>query len=258
MIKKSQSLSINEARKLVLLSQRVLPKNKMGKAIDTTLSTIENLGYIQIDTISAIQRSHHHTLWNRNPRYDPSHIEQLVSEKKVFEYWSHAAAYLPMRDYRYTLPRKSNIASGKEKHWYQRDEKLMKKIINRIDREGPLMAKDFETDGRESDNWESKPAKQALGNLFMQGDIMIASRRNFHKVYDLTENVLPVDVDRSLPTEEEYARFLIGSYLRANGIGQASEMTYLLNNIKPKVSATLSEMVLSGELLQIEVKKSIY
>jgi len=101
-----ESLSIQQARKLVLLSQRVLSAKKTGCATSATLSAIEQLGYIQIDTISVIQRAHHHTLWNRNPRYQASQLDQLIADKKVFEYWSHAAAYLPFRDYRFSLPRK--------------------------------------------------------------------------------------------------------------------------------------------------------
>mgnify|MGYP002640559805 CR=1 FL=1 len=258
MAKIVDSLSIQQARKLVLLSQKVIPSKQSGSAIAATLSAIEHLGYIQIDTISAIQRAHHHTLWNRNPRYDSTHLDQLVSEKQVFEYWSHAAAYLPMKDYRFTLPRKQAIASGKEKHWYLRDERLMKSIVNRIASEGPLMAKDFEFLGNKSKNWSSQPVKQALGNLFMEGDLMISSRRNFHKVYDLTENVLPYDLDCSMPSQEEYIRFLITRFLQANGLGQVSEITYLLKNIKSKVSATIQDMVLSGELLQVNVGGGSY
>ena len=90
-----ESLSIQQTRKLVLLSQRVPPTNQAGRATAATLSAIEHLGYIQIDTISVVQRAHHHTLWNRNPRYKASQLDQLLSDKQVFEYWSHAAAYLP-------------------------------------------------------------------------------------------------------------------------------------------------------------------
>ena len=86
MIKKVESLSNQEAKKLVLLSQRVPPAKQKGSAIAATLSAIEHLCYIQIDTISVIQRAHHHTLWNRNPRYKTSHIEQLIADKQVFEY----------------------------------------------------------------------------------------------------------------------------------------------------------------------------
>ena len=253
----TESLSIQHARKLVLLSQKLPPAKQSGAAIEATQAAIEHLGYIQIDTISVIQRAHHHTLWNRNPRYKTEHLDQLVADKQVFEYWSHAAAYLPMRDYRFSLPRKLALARGEQSHWYKRDEKLMQSVLKRIEAEGPLMARDFEgsvVKGKPGD-WKSKPAKQALDTLFMQGDLMISSRENFHKVYDLTERVLPQDINASEPTADEYTRFLITQYLKANGIGQASEIAYLLKNTKPKVTATLNDLEANGELLKIAVKK---
>ncbi len=254
----TESLSIQQARKLVLLSQRLPPAKKNGGAIAATLSAIEHLGYIQIDTISAIQRAHHHTLWNRNPRYKTSHLDQLFANKQIFEYWSHAAAYLPMRDFRYSLPRKQAIASGDQNHWYVRDEPLMKSVLQRITTKGPLMAKDFEHTGKKTGEWKSKPAKRALEYLFMQGDLMVPYRVNFHKVYDLTERVLPGGIDTTLPSKEEFSRFLITRYLQANGLGQASEMVYLLKNTKPLVSSTLQEMLLTGEVLQVSIDKENY
>ena len=249
----TESLSFQQARKLVLLSQRVPPVKESGSAKAATLSAIENLGYIQIDTISVIERAHHHTLWNRNPRYKTAHLNQLLDDKQVFEYWSHAAAYLPMRDYRYSLPRKQAIASGRQKHWYKRDEKLMKFVLERITNEGPLMARDFEHSGKKLGEWQTKPAKRALENLFIQGDLMAPCRMNFHKVYDLTERVLPEGTDTALPSQEEYFRYLITRYLQANGLGTPAEISYLLKDTKPHVSATLGDMVSNDELLQVNV-----
>jgi uncharacterized protein YcaQ len=253
-----ESISIQQARKLVLLSQRLPPAKQAGPAIAATLSAIEHLAYIQIDTISVIQRAHHHTLWNRNPRYKTTHLNQLIADKQVFEYWSHAAAYLPMRDYRYSLYRKQAIANGDQNHWYERDEQLMKSVLKRIATEGPLMAKDFEHTGKKSNEWGSKPAKRALENLYMEGELMVPRRINFHKVYDLTERVLPKDVDTTVPDPEEYARFLISRYLQANGLGQVAEIVYLLKNVKSLVSATLQEMVSNGELRQIRAGGHAY
>ena len=254
----TDSLSIQQARKLVLLSQRLPPTKQAGCPVASTLSAIEHLGYIQIDTISVIQRAHHHTLWSRNPRYQTSHLDQLVADKQVFEYWSHAAAYLPMCDYRYSLPRKQAIAKGDQKHWYNRDSQLMKSVLKRIASEGPLMAKDFEHNGKKLGEWQSKPAKRALECLFMQGDLMVPRRVNFHKVYDLTERVLPKHTDTSVPDPEEFARFLITRYLRANGLGQPAEISYLLKNTKPMIAAVLQDMVSSKELLQVSVGGSNY
>ena len=178
--KMTDSLSIQQARKLVLLSQRLPPARQAGSAIAATLSAVEHLGYVQIDTISVVQRAHHHTLWNRNPRYKISHLDQLLEDKQVFEYWSHAAAYLPMRDYRFSLFRKQAIANGDQNHWYERDEPLMKSVLKRIATEGPLMAKDFEHTGQKKiGEWTSKPAKRALECLFMQGELMVSYRVNF-------------------------------------------------------------------------------
>jgi uncharacterized protein YcaQ len=240
------------------MSQRVPPAKQSGSALASTLSAIEHLGYIQIDTISAIQRAHHHTLWNRNPRYLSSQLDELMVNKRIFEYWSHAAAYLPMQDFRYSLPRKQAIANGIENHWYERDIQLMKSVLRRIADEGPLMAKDFEHNGEKSGEWGSKPTKRALENLFMQGELMVPNRVNFHKVYDLAERVLPDDTDTSLPNPQEYARFLITRYLRANGLGMASEISYLLKNTKALVSDTLQEMASARELMQIKLNGNRY
>ncbi len=251
-------LSTQQARKLVLLSQKLPPSRQAGNAVSATLAAITHLGYIQIDTISVIQRAHHHTLWNRNPRYTTSHLDQLLQEKRIFEYWSHAAAYLPMQDFRYSLVRKQAITTGEQDHWYERDIKLMRSVLARIASEGPLMAKDFEGSKNKGEEWRSKPTKQALEYLFMQGELMVPYRNNFHKVYDLTERVLPEKIDTTLPSIEEYGRFLVSSYLRANGIGQLSEMAYLLKNTKTLVTNALHQMFSDRELVQVDVHKKKY
>jgi uncharacterized protein YcaQ len=92
----------------------------------------------------------------------------------------------------------------------------------------------------------------------MQGQLMAPYRVHFHKVYDLTERVLPEDTDTTLPDPEEYARFLITRFLRANGLGQPAEIVYLLKNTRPLVSAALQEMVSNGELLQVSVGGNSY
>lgn len=253
-----ESLSLREAQKLVLLSQRLPSPKVIGSAANATLSAIEHLGYVQIDTISVIERAHHHTLYNRNSIYKSAHIQELISDKKVFEYWAHAASYLPMVDYRFSLPRKQAIASGKQKHWFKRDEKQMKYVLERIKGEGPLMAKDFDKKGIKFGEWKTAPTKQSLENLFMQGKLMISKRVNFHKVYDLTERVLPDTINTNTPTDNEYGRFLVKKYLRANGLGKLTEMTYLLKNRKPMVAIALEHMLADGEIKQIRVVDSYY
>jgi len=253
-----KTISIQQARKLVLLSQNLPSIKTTGRAEDRTLKAVEQLGYVQIDTISVIERAHHHTLWNRNPQYTPDHLNQLIADKKVFEYWSHAAAYLPMRDYRFSLIRKSAFKNNELKHWYNPDSKLKNFVLKRIADEGPLMAKDFEHNGKKIKDWGSKPAKQALEHLFMQGDLMISKRVNFHKVYDITHRVLPDNLNTTIPTKQEYYRFLILQFLSANGLGLPSEIGYLLKNTKTHISNTIEEMCTNNELIKLAVGSQTY
>ena len=255
---RNSRLTPREARKLALHSQEILATRRSGKAIDVTHNTIEHLGYVQIDTISVIQRAHHHTLWNRNPRYKPDHLGKLLAQRRVFEYWSHAAAYLPMSDYRFYMPNMASIEQGRQL-WFNCDPGVKQQVYRRIVEEGPLQARDFE-DKKNSRlaMWEWKPAKIALEQLFMEGRLMVARREGFQKVYDLRERVLPDWVDTSIPSEQEFCRFLVRSYLRAHGLGKATEIGYLRKGIKSGLQKSLEEMTEAGELVNIEVKGESY
>ena len=256
----SQAFEISpaQARKAVLVSQGIHLENRLGRGKNATLRAIEQLGYIQVDTISVVERAHHHTLWSRVLGYQNHHLEELRQQAQIFEYWSHAAAYLPMRDFRFSLPRKQSFRAG-ETHWYNVEPKLLKEVLDRVRDEGPLQSRDFEHIRKDHGGWwEWKPAKRALEQLFMQGELMIARREGFQKVYDLSERVLPPEVDTSLPSEREYIDHLIFAYLRANGIGTPSQMTYLRKGIKPKVHQRCRELAEAGQLQNVMVNKKAY
>ena len=197
------TLSLKEAQKAILLSQGIHSEHKLGNGKEATYKAIKAINYVQIDSISVVARAHHHSIWNRAENYDPMHIEQLLADKQIFEYWSHAASYLPMVDYRYSLPRKNGFAQGDE-HWFKKDKKSMSFVLERIKDEGPLQAKDFK-DSRKTKTgwWDWKPAKKALEQLFMEGELMVAKRQGFQKVNDHTERVLPANTDTRIPSEEE-------------------------------------------------------
>ena len=119
----TETLSLDVARKLLLDHQRLHGRSHFGKGIKATLSAIEHLGYVQLDTLSVVQRAHLHTLWNRVDGFKPDHIDKLQRDGKIFEHWAHALALLPMRDYRFSLPMMRRIASG-ERHWYPKNKKF--------------------------------------------------------------------------------------------------------------------------------------
>lgn len=253
-----QSMSIKDARKLVLLSQGIHRETDLGNGLDATQKAIEKLGYVQIDTISVIERAHHHTLWNRVKNYRPKQLSELVEAKIVFEYWSHAAAFLPMRDFRFSLPRKNAIASG-ERHWYTKDEKATKHVLDRIKSDGPLQSKDFKQASISRVGWgDWKPAKRALEQLFMEGELMIAKRQGFQKVYDLAERVLPQHVDTRAPTAREYQQHLVDNYLRSNGVGTPAEISYLRKGLKTSIVKLCEELFEDGHLDRVTINKQSY
>jgi len=252
------ALSLKDAQKAILISQGIYKKNQSGNDLEASSQAIKSLNYVQIDSISVVERAHHHSIWNRAENYHPSHIEHLLESKQVFEYWSHAASYLPMDQYRYSLPRKNAIKKG-EQHWFVKDNKTMSLVLERIKADGPLQAKDFKDTRKTTTGWwDWKPAKKALEQLFMQGDLMVLKRQGFQKVYDLTERVLPENVDTNIPSEDEYYTHLIVSYLTANAIGTPEQMSYLLKGIKKSVKTLCMKMLESGLLITVDVDGQSY
>ena len=252
------ALSLKDAQKAILISQGLYNKKHKGNELDASLQVIQSLNYVQIDSISVVERAHHHSIWNRAENYHPSHIDQLLENKQVFEYWSHAASYLPMAHYRYSLPRKNAITKG-EQHWFKKDNKTMALVLEKIKTDGPLQAKDFKgTRKTTSGWWDWKPAKKALEQLFMQGDLMVLKRQGFQKVSDLTERVLPANIDTSIPNEEEYYAHLIIRYLTANAIGTPEQMSYLLKGIKKSVKTQCLKMLEAGLLITVSVDGQSY
>lgn len=214
-------------RRIALNQQGLLKTDSFGRGKQATLRAIEHLGYVQIDTISVVERAHHHVLWSRVSNYTPKFLQQLVKQRKVFEYWFHAASWLPMRDFRFALPRMNQLNG--ERDWFENcDKKLICHILDRIRAEGPLRTRDFE-DTRQGKKqwWDWKPAKRALEQLFMQGELMVGGREGFQKVYDLPERVLPDWVDTRVPDMDEYASHLIDTTLRAHGFATQKSFSYL-------------------------------
>jgi uncharacterized protein YcaQ len=245
-------LSVNEIRKLALHAQGLDKTLPFGQGKSGLQKCIEQLGYIQIDTISVIKRAHHHTCWTRVPDYQDTFLDDLQKAKLIFEYWAHAAAYLPMQDYRYCLPRMQAIAGG-QKHWFNPPHKMMQHVLERIRAEGPLQARDFEQETkRSSGGWgQWTPSKKALEQLFIQGQLIVSHRSGFQKIYDLPERVLPVHVDTSMPTPEEFQRFLILRCIRAHGVASEPEISYLRKGMKKAISSTVANMIDNGELIAI-------
>jgi uncharacterized protein YcaQ len=159
-----------------------------------------------------------------------------------------------MCDYRFSLINKKTFSEGKS-HWFNQDKKMNKFVLDRIKAEGPLQSKDFEFKRSDPGNWyEWKPAKKALEQLFMEGKLMVAKRQGFQKVYDLTERVLPSKVNTDLPTEKEFAEYLIRKAIQSNGIVEEKEISYLRKGLKESINKGLKRMLKDGELIEVKLE----
>jgi uncharacterized protein YcaQ len=248
-------ISLKQARRITLNAQLLGSGAKLTKGKEGIAQTIEKLGYVQIDTIAVIERAHHHTLWSRRADYTPEMLHELqTKDRRVFEYWGHAMSYLPMSDYRYFLPKMRNFENPRSK-WAEislaKCHHLMQPVLERIRKEGPLCSRDFKPPpGKKRGNWwDWKPAKIALEMLFWKGDLMVTERRNFQKVYDLTDRVLPEHIDTSIPGDNETGQFLVQRALSANGILQEK---VILNFLQPNakrdsdIRAANSDIILNS------------
>ena len=235
-----------------LLTNKRLPKDKPG-----TLSMIEHLGYVQIDTINVVERSHHIVLRTRQIDYRQAFLHDLqAKDRQIFEYWAHAASFLPVKDYRYYLPtikRKPKPGSWFDQ-WTKKNPVLVRQVKRRIAKEGPLTPSDFgDVDNRKRGPWwDWKPAKAALEVLFWRGDLMIKERRNFQRVYDLTERVLPKKTDVTMPAEHEEKEFFVRRALNALGVATLNDINRYIG-ISGRLDRWLSILHKSGEIIELEV-----
>src|SRR5882757_8049764 len=197
-------LSKSQARKIILHAAGLSKRAQFGKGREAVYKLIEHLGFVQIDTNYVVERAHHHAIASRVPDYKPEWLDQLQEDGRVFEFWTNATGYIPMAHFRFSLPVKAGFLE-KRKPLTQPEINLMKKILDRIAREGPLMARDFENDRvtKSSGWWDWRPSKLALERLHLDGKLATTRKGNFQKVYDLTSNIIPHHTDTSMPTETE-------------------------------------------------------
>lgn len=257
---KTLIISPDEARYLALINQG-LDNYRQHKTKKDLLNIITKLGYVQIDTISIIERAHKHILWTRFPGYRNDMLDELIDkDKKVFEFWDHAAAYLPMKFYRFSLPRKKMYAE-KYKTWEKKNKKLLKYILERISAEGPLQSRDFDDPKKRGLWWDWKPAKEGLEFLFHTGRLIARARKNFQKVYDLPERFLTAAVNTEMPSYEELAEHLIMKSITSGGITAENEFTYLRYHNRNITKKVLNELTENNKIFPVKIsndEKTIY
>ncbi len=220
---------LQAVRTLALHSQGLATPNgaELPPTRESIYRTVEQVGCLQIDTLQMVARAHYLTLWSRLGAYDRRDFDTLVytpGQRRIFEGWQHAACFIPFSEYRYQMPHQRSLRENPG-DWYTRwladigHPETIAFARERITREGALKVSDFERGEHPGGAWWNwRPAKVALEYLFAFGDLLIADRVNFQRVYDLTERVLPEWVGLHEPAAAERDRFWIERGARALGI----------------------------------------
>ena len=250
-------LTLPAAKNMMLAAQGLLqpPSQPAGKA--DVLSTIRQIGILQIDTISVVARSPYLVLWSRLGDYRPAWLDELLAEGALFEYWAHAACFIPIEDFPFFRGRmlKTRATEYSTHYWSPLEHSdLVQRILERIRLEGPLRSSDFESDHKPQGGWWNwKDEKRALEHLFNTGELMIARREKFQRVYDLQERVLPGWDDRQTCSEEEVRRALALKTVRAQGISRIGWLAHYYYLAKTGLAELVKGLARDGSLLEVEV-----
>jgi uncharacterized protein YcaQ len=257
-------VSARDARRLLLNAQGLLddPLQSPGASARDVCRLIERMGFVQVDTISTVERAHHLILAARLNGYSPALLARgLEKAPRLFEHWTHDASIIPLKWYPQWRPRFERYRAGT---WHRRQlgpeaDQIVAAVHHRILREGPLSSRDFEHLGEKKRHswWGWKPPKIALDYLWRTGILHIVARRNFHKVYDLTERVLPELASAPEPTDEEHVDWAARTALERLGIATVREIAQFWAAVPmAKVGRWLQEATAAGEVTQIQLESA--
>jgi hypothetical protein len=251
----STTATLAQIRRTIVGTQGFAARYRRAGEADVE-AAIRRLSAVQLDSISTVDRAHRLTLSSRIGAFDPEAVPKLLRDGRIFEYWAHEASLLPVE----LWPHFRTVMEGRG-HWGHHDRAfrdhsdLVEPVLERIRAEGPLGSRDFEGNGG-GGMWNWKPAKMVLEGLWDRGRLVIAGRRSFQRLYDLTENVIPRQhLDAPTPPEDETLRTFALLAVRARGAltEAAIREHWRLKGGKARLHHHLLALVAEGRLREVEV-----
>ena len=246
------------ARQIWLDAQGFGRRIVAGKGVKAVTDVVRHLGYVQIDTINVIERCHHHILFTRLPSYKRGDLHKAQSKQKsVFEYWTHALAYVATEDYRFFKRAMAEHRAPPPPHFAKVGEDDTRRLLERIEREGPISIRDIDDDVLvEKDHaWASrKPSKKVLSKGFYDGVLTVSARSGMLKTYDLADRHFGWDGPPRPASEDEVNAYVLERALRAQGIISLDSACHLEARRKPAIRALIEQRVALGELIPVLLK----
>ncbi len=262
MVKRFDSLSIADARRIALAAQGFDTARPETKATQRQVDAlISRLGVIQIDSVNVLVRSQELPLFARLGNHDRNAIPKATEAQKLFEYWGHEAAHLPV-DLHPLFRWKMNAArTGKVTHWgltgfYDENKAFVKRTLKHVTTNGPTTSRELSTRTEKKGTWwDWDEAKVALEYLFLTGQLMSRGRgTDFARIYDTPERVLPQRVlDAPTPSEQDARKALLVRSAIAQGVATASDLADYYRQKPVVVKPLIAELVEEGELRTVAV-----
>jgi uncharacterized protein len=254
------TLPLAAARTLHLAAQGLLAPPRRKATQDDVLAAIRRMAQLQIDTIHVVARSPYFVLFSRIGAYDPRWLDTHLAEGRLFEYWSHEACFVPIEDYgllRHRMLDPSGMGWKYPAEWHAKHRREIDALLERIRANGPVRSADFEREKGEKGSgwWDWKPEKRHLEVLFSIGALMVAERRNFQRVYDVAERVLPGWSDaRDLPTRADAERALLLRTCEALGVIRADWAADYYRLPRRPYTEALHALADAGKLVPVRVE----
>jgi uncharacterized protein YcaQ len=211
-----RTISLPALRRVVIAAQGYASRSRIGTRREVE-GAIRRLSCVQLDSITAVERSHRITLGSRVGDYPRETVSRLLGQGRIFEYWAHEACLLPVEEWPLFRLRMTRHHPWRGDVTAEHPE-LAQEVLDAIRERGPLASRDFEGKGG-GGMWNWKPAKMVLESLWNAGEIVIAGRvSGFQRLYDLTERVIPKEVlDAPVPDASTRDRELTLRAIRARG-----------------------------------------
>ncbi len=261
------SLTPTLARRLAITRQR-LSGPQSEATPDGIMALMRDIGCIQIDPIRAVERTQFLVLWSRLGQYDVAHLDTLLwQERKLFEYWAHAASIVLTEDYPLHQIRMRRFAQNDTKWarriraWMDDNKSFRQYILEQLGREGPLFPKqieDLSTRPWTSTGWtNARNTNRMIEFMWEQGDIMVATRKGLRKKWDLTEKCLPEWTPRQTLSDHELVHCAAQKSLRALGVGTAKHINnHFIRDRYPNLETVLSQLVAEERVLPLSIQEN--
>lgn len=253
-----KTLSRDAVRGLMVAAQGLQHQPPTAATKTDVRQIIRQMHVLQLDTIHVIARSQYLVLWSRLGDYRQHWLDELLAEGALFEYWSHAACLLPIEDYplyrRYML---DGVTWNEKRHrqWMAAHPEVVERLVSHIRDNGPVRSADFErSDGAQPGWWNWKDEKIALDVLWMVGELMVAKRHNFHRIYDLRERVLRNGDDSQVPPLEAVHETYVLNTVKALGVTKAAWIADYFRMYKKVAQAVIERLAKRGQLETVQVE----